>query len=269
MQMPPSPTDPEEAPGVRAVPVAEVRSNPFQPRTTFESAALDELAASIREHGMLQPVVVRKAAAGGYELVAGERRLRAAQRVGLETIPALLRPATDAEMQTLALVENLQREDLNAMEKARALRGMMRNLELRQEDVAERVGKARTTIANLLRLLDLPAQVQTLVEEGALGGAHARALLAAQGDARRIEIARVAAAKGLSVREVERLAKSGPTVGKRRIRAEDPYVRDLETRLQRALATDVRLKGKGKGGTIEIKYHDPDQLDGLLERLGA
>lgn len=252
---------------VRGIAIASIRPNPFQPRTAFGEGGLEELQASIAEHGVLQPIVVRSGGAGGYEVVAGERRLRASRNLGLETIPALVRSATDEDMQTLALVENLQREDLNAMEKARALRAMMRNLMLTQEDVASRVGKARTTIANLLRLLDLPEEIQAWVEEGRLTGAHARALLQAQGAQRRLDLARQAMAKGWSVREVERRAKAGPTVGKRRTRSEDPYVRDLEDRLRRALSTDVRLMPKGKGGRIEIRYHDADELDGLLELL--
>jgi ParB family chromosome partitioning protein len=218
---------------------------------------------------MIQPVVVRPTPDGRWELVAGERRVRAAQAVGLPTVPAIVRPATDEQMQTLALVENLQREDLNAMEKARALTAMMRNFGLTQEDVAKRVGKARATVANILRLLDLPPEVQQMVEDGRLSGAHARAVLQAQGDARRRDLARLAVERGLSVREVERRAQAGPTVGKRRTRPEDPYVRDLETRLQRALSTEVRLEPKGKGGRISIRYHDADELDRLLDALGA
>ncbi len=255
--------------GTRALPVGEIRRNPFQPRTAFAEEALDELASSIREHGVIQPVVVRPSPTGGWELIAGERRLRAAERIGLDRIPALVRRASDEEMQTLALVENLQREDLNAMEKARAMNAMLRNFGLTQEDVARRVGKARTTIANILRLLDLPSEIQAWVEEGRLSGAHARALLQAQGTERRLSLARLAVERGLSVREIERRARSGPTVGRRRARGEDPYLRDLETRLERSLSTQVRIRTQGKSGRIEVHYHDPDDLDRLLERLGA
>jgi ParB family chromosome partitioning protein len=253
---------------VRQIPLETIRANPFQPRRIFGEEGLAELCESIREHGLLQPVVVR-VAGEGFEIVAGERRLRAAKALGMKRIPALVRSASNEEMQTLALVENLQREDLNAMEKARALHAMMRNFVLTQEDVATRVGKARTTIANLLRLLDLPEEIQAWVEEGKLSGAHARAVLQAKGDGRRVELARQAVLQGWSVRELERRARSGPTVGRRRTRAEDPYVRDLEERLRRALSTDVRLRPRGKGGRIEIPYHDADELDRLLELLKA
>jgi ParB family chromosome partitioning protein len=250
------------------IPVGEIRSNPFQPRTTFSAESLEELEASIREHGILQPVVVRKAGAG-YELVAGERRLRAAEALGLDQIPAVVREASDEDMQTLALVENLQREDLNAMEKARALKAMMRNFGITQDEVATRVGKARTTVANLLRLLDLPPEVQEMVEAGLLSGAHARAILQAQGAKRRRDLAQLAVRRGLSVRELERLARAGPTIGKRRKAAPDPYLADLENRLRAALSCDVRMARSGKGGRIEIRYRDPDDLDRLLEMMGA
>ena len=254
--------------GVRQVRLSEIRPNPFQPRRTFHADGLEELCDSIREHGVLQPVVLRPAGEG-FELIAGERRYRAAGTVGLDRLPALVRQATDEEMQTLALVENLQREDLNAMEKSRALAAMMRNFALTQEEVAGRVGKARTTIANLLRLQDLPGDVQQWVEEGRLTGAHARAVLQAKGDGRRLELARQAIEHGWSVREVERRARAGAPVARRRTQREDPYLRDLEDRLRRALATDVRLRPKGKGGVLAIAYHDPDELDRLLELMQA
>lgn len=259
---------PEGGSSVRLVLLTDIRANPFQPRRVFDEEGLEELSASIREHGMLQPVVLRPVGRG-FELIAGERRYRAARSLGLERIPALVRKASDEEMQTLALVENLQREDLNAMEKSRGLSAMMRNFSLTQEDVAASVGKARTTIANLLRLQDLPVDVQQWVEEGRLSGAHARAVLQAKGDGRRIELARQAMEGGWSVREVERRARTGRTVGRRKVRPEDPYIRDLEDRLRRALATDVRLKPKGKGGVVEIAYHGPDELDRILEIVQA
>jgi ParB family chromosome partitioning protein len=172
-------------------------------------------------------------------------------------------------MQTLALVENIQREDLNAMEQARALRAMMANFRLTQDDVAARVGKARTTITNIVRLLDLPAEIQRLVEEAKLSGAHARACLAAKGDERRIALARVAAQEGLSVREVERRAAAGPTLAPRRANDRDPFLADLEDRIRKALSAPVSLRARGKGGTIEIRYHDAGELDRLLEKFGA
>jgi ParB family chromosome partitioning protein len=260
---------PADGEGVRTLPLTAIKPNPYQPRTAFDEAALRELSDSIRAHGVLQPIVVRRAL-GGYEVVAGERRLRAAKAAGLEIIPTLVREASDEEMQTLALVENLQREDLNAMEKARALRAMMSNLGLTQDQVASRVGKARPTIANILRLLELGPEIQRWVEEGRLSGAHARAVLLAKGPERRLLLAKLAVELGLSVREVERRAASegGGAAGKGGGRS-DPFLADLAKRLERALSTNVRLRPKGKGGKIEIRYHDAADLDRLLELLKA
>lgn len=265
----PPPTAGAPAAGIREVPVGDVRPNPYQPRKQFRPDELQDLVASIREVGILQPIVVRRGAVG-FELIAGERRLRAATEAGLAAIPALVRDATDEEMQLLALVENLQRVDLNAMEKARALKSLMRNLGLTQEDVATRVGKARTTIANLVRLLDLPEEVQVLVEEGRLAGAHARAVLGAKGRERRIQLAASAAKAGWSVREIERRAKADAKAPRARMSpapTEDIYLQDVAERMQRALGTRVRIRAKGSGGTIDIRYHDATELDRILEAL--
>jgi ParB family chromosome partitioning protein len=264
---PPPPPAPDAA---RRIPIAALRPNPYQPRTAFREEALGELKESIRLHGILQPIVVRRSPTG-FEVVAGERRLRAAQALGWLDVPAVVRDATDEEMQTLALVENLQREDLNALEQARSLRAMMANFGLTQEDVAQRVGKARTTIANIVRLLDLPPAVQKLVEEGALSGAHARAMLAVKGDERRILLARACVQEGLSVREVERRAAlgAGPAGGGGGGRKRDPFLADLEERLRRALSAEVSLAARGKGGEIRIRYRDPGELDRLLELFRA
>jgi ParB family chromosome partitioning protein len=264
----PSAALPAEQGPAKRIPVAAIRPNPFQPRTTFHEEALEDLKASIRSHGLIQPIVVRRSPTG-YEVLAGERRLRAAQALGLAEIPAVVRDATDEEMQTLALVENIQREDLNAMEQARALRAMMANFGLTQEHVAERVGKARTTIANVLRLLDLPVEVQRLVEEGKLAGAHARALLALKGDERRITLARACVQEGLSVREVERRAASAATPPGTRKAVTDPFVADLEDRIRKAIAAPVKIRAGRKGGTIEIRYADAGDLDRLLEMWKA
>lgn len=254
----------------RLLAVAGIKPNPFQPRTAFDEASLQELTDSVRAHGILQPIVVRRAL-GGYEVLAGERRLRAAKAAGLVELPAVVREATDEEMQTLALVENLQREDLNAMEKARALRAMMGNFGLTQDQVASRVGKARTTVANILRLLELPPEIQRWVEEGRLSGAHARALLLVKGMDRRLTLGRLAVELGLSVREIERRAggDGGAPAGARVSKATDPFVADVATRIQRALSANVRLVRRGKGGRIEIRYHDSADLDRLLGLLNV
>lgn len=260
-------TPSKEGASIRQIPVGEVRPNPYQPRLSFGDDDLDELKASIAEHGVLQPIVVRPAAVG-FELIAGERRLRATTALGHDAIPAIVRRAADEEMQTLALVENLQRVDLNAIEKARALKAMMRNFGLTQEEVAAKVGKARTSISNVVRLLDLPAVIQDLVSDGHLSGSQARAVLLAHGVERRIALAKRAVKQGLTVRQIERLAKA-ERAGEREPAEADPYVADLEGRLREALGTRVQLKTKGKGGSIVIGYHDANELDRLLETLGA
>lgn len=263
-----SPLPTEERTGLRHVHVSDVSPNPFQPRSEFSEDELLALQASIQEHGLLQPVVVRKAEVG-FELIAGERRLRASKALGLERIPAVLRHADDAEMQTLALVENLQRVDLNALEKAKALKAMMRNFGFTQQEVADKVGKARTSISNLVRLLDLPVVIQDMVAASALSGSQARALLLAAGTERRISLAEKAVKNGLTVRQIERLATMERRQASPGSETPDPYVRDLEERLRKALGTRVNLKTRGGGGSIEIRYHDASELDRLLEKLGA
>ncbi len=255
------------ATGVRELPVGDIRPNPFQPRSIFGEADLTDLMTSIGEHGLLQPVVVRRGGAG-FELIVGERRLRAVRALGWDRIPAVVRPAQDQEMQTLALVENLQRVDLNAIEKARSLKAMMRNFGLTQEEVAARVGKARTSISNLVRLLDLPGVIQDMISAGDLTGSQARAILLAHGAERRIALAQRAAREGLTVRKIEQLARAERR-GPRELEDEDPFIKDLEGRMREALGTRVRLAPRGQGGTITIGYHDAEELDRLLERFGA
>jgi len=255
------------AQSIRQIPVGEIRPNPYQPRLNFAADELAGLQASIAEHGVLQPVVVRPAAVG-FELIAGERRLRAVRALEYGAVPAIVRRASDEEMQTLALVENLQRVDLNAIEKARSLKAMMRNFGLTQEEVAVKVGKARTSISNLVRLLELPAVIQDLVSEGQLSGSQARALLLAHGVERRLALARRAVRQGLTVRQIEKLAKAERS-GLSEEREANPYVVDLETRLKESLGTTVRVKTRGKGGSIVIGYHDANELDRLLAALGA
>lgn len=251
------------------LPVEAIRANPYQPRRHFDPEALEELKASIQEHGLLQPIVVRKGPTGGYEIVAGERRFRASKLLGKTMVKAIVREVDDAGMQTLALVENLQRADLNPLEKARALKAMMSAQGLTQEGVAARVGKDRTTVANLLRLLELPEDVRVLLEEGRLTAGQAKAILQIPGDPKRIQAAHLAVEKGWSSREIERFARLTPGAKRRTAKPADPFLRDIEERLRRALSAAVRLRGRGKGGTIEIDYADPVQLDALLDRLGA
>lgn len=255
------------------LPVERIRPNPFQPRRTFDDAALQELAESIRRHGLLQPVVVRPTGAG-FELIAGERRWRAAAIARLASIPAVVRPSvTDAEMLELALVENVQRQDLDAIERALGFRQMMDKLGLTQEQVSERVGLRRSTVANHLRLLDLPDVVQSAIAKGLVSMGHARALLALPtADEQRRWMERVVR-DDLSVRQVEQLVRSvprpaAPKAPKRGKASDGAWITAIEERLRQRLGTKVTITPSpmpGFRGEIRIEYFGKDELERLLE----
>ncbi|MBN2565087.1 MAG: ParB/RepB/Spo0J family partition protein [Candidatus Eisenbacteria bacterium] len=254
---------------VRELAVDAIARNEEQPRTRFDEDTIRELANSIRSYGLVQPVVVREMPQGGYQLVAGERRLRAARMAGLERIPVLVRDVDETGALELALVENLQREDLSPIDEARGYVTLMELSEMSQSGVAERVGRDRSTVANAIRLLDLPQDVQELIGNRALSAGHGRALLSFGS----VEEARAGAKKavdrGLSVRELEAMAR-GKTKRKkaaRRKRSDDPVVRDWEERLQRALGTQVRIERLGREGTIRIEYYSDEDLERILELL--
>lgn len=267
----PGPSDAVPGSALREVRVEDVEPNPEQPRTTFDDATLGELAASIRAYGVLQPVVVRELGNGRYRLVVGERRWRAARVAGLERIPALVRATDDAGSIALALVENLQREDLNPIDEAHGYEALMEVTGVSQVDVAERVGKDRSTVANALRLLDLPGDVQDMLRTGRLSAGHGRALLALGTAEDRRRVAERAAARGLSVREVEALARGGSRRRKaaRPRRSDDPFVREWEERLQRVFGTLVRIERMGKEGSIRIEYYSDEDLERVLDLLTA
>lgn len=260
-----------EGVGIRELPVDAVRPNEEQPRTRFSEERLRELAASVATHGIVQPVVVRQLAGGGYELIAGERRLRAAKLAGLDTVPAIVRDVDETGALELALVENLQREDLNPIDEARGYEALMEVAGLAQADVGERVGKDRSTVANAMRLLDLDVDVQELLSTGVLSAGHGRALLAVRPAEEQRSLAKKAAAKGLSVREVEALARGATRRKKapRRRRTSDPVLREWEERLQRVLGTLVRIESLGSEGTIRIEYYSQEDLERILEFFAA
>ena len=263
---------PEDRASVRDVPVDRVAPNRFQPRLSFDPAKLDELVQSIREHGIVQPLIVRRAGADAFELVAGERRLRAAKEAGLATVPAIVREYDDESALEIALIENVQREDINAIEAARAYQRLGAEFGLTQEQIASRVGKARPTIANTLRLLTLPAEVQESVLRGEVTEAHARAVLQAAPHAQ-IPMWREIVRKRLSVREAERLGRRLSAASASRAAADrergprDPHVAAVEEALREALGTRVTVRLSGESGRIEIAFYSQDQLDGLLQRL--
>ena len=255
--------------------IEDVHPSPQQPRTVFDDARLDELAESIKTPGIIQPLIVRVRVGGGYELIAGERRWRAAQRAGLHEVPAVIRDVAPTQAFEMALVENLQREDLNPLEEAAGYERLVAEFGYTQETLAERVGKDRSTVANALRLLRLPESVRHLVAEGRLSMGHARALLGLDSAGSMERLARRTVAQDLSVRKVEELVRRERdgvrTVGRvssAARAAKSTSARDLGLRLSRALATRVEVVEGGPGrGHIAVHYHSLDQLDALLERL--
>lgn len=253
-------------------PIEELRPHSEQPRKSFNDASLQELADSIREKGVIQPLVVRKLA-DHYQIIAGERRWRAAQKAGLHEVPVVIQDVSEDWALEMALIENIQREDLNPIEESLAYRNLMQRFDLTQEEVAKRVGKERSTVANALRLLRLPESVQNDVIAGRLSMGHARALLSLESEERIMQVRSRVVAGGLSVRETEALVKKGgdavvARAGKTEKTA-DPEITHLATELQRVLGTQVRITPKGKGGRVEITYFAPGDLDRLLEMLGV
>ena len=265
--------EPDVAGGVIELSVSEIRPNPFQPRSSIDPASLEELRDSIRAHGVLQPVVVRRVGQH-YELVAGERRWRASQLAKKTRIPAILRDGVSNEdMLELALVENVQRQDLNPMDRARGYRQLMETLKITQGQVAEKVGLKRSTIANSLRLLELPAEVQEAVGEGLISQGHARALLGSSSSKAMLELLGTIVRKDLSVRDVERLVRETdreprvkkPSAGES---ANPSWARALEDRLRASLGTQVKLQGAEAGrGRILLEFYSRDELDRLCDQL--
>ena len=265
----------ENQPDARSVPVSAVHPNPFQPRREFNEEELADLAASIRENGLLQPIVVRPAGnrqgSDRWELVAGERRWRAVTRLGWKDVPALVRQVDDRTLLVLALVENLQRSELSAVEEAEGFQQLIDEFGLSQQDVADAVGRDRSTVANTLRLLQLPASVRRLLEEGKLTAGHARALLGVPDGRHMGELARRAAEEGWSVRDTEaRVRKDRPRKKKKEKGPnQDATERELEKELERALGTQVKLRrtrGSTKG-RIEVAFYGADDFERLFELL--
>ncbi len=259
------PAAPSGAP--RTLPVESLEPSPFQARSTPDQAALAELAASIKEHGILQPILVRPkpGTAGKFQILGGERRWRAAQQAKLHDVPVVIRDLDDRAAMAAGLVENLQREDLNALEEAEGYQRLMGEFGLKQESLGQAVGKSRSHVANTLRLLNLPPKVRDMLRGGTLSAGHARALLGAQDPER---LAALVAVKGLSVRPTEALAAAAPRdPAARRGAKPDADTAALERRLTERLGLKVGIKAAGKGGSLTISYRDLDQLDGLLRLL--
>jgi ParB family transcriptional regulator, chromosome partitioning protein len=263
----------DAAPNPTTLPIDVIHPNPMQPRVVFQPDRLEELATSIRANGIIQPLVVRRHH-GQYQLIAGERRWRAAKLAGLKEVPVVLQEVADPLLMELALIENIQREDLNAIETAHAYERLGREMGLSQEEIGRRTGKDRTSIANALRLLKLPTEVQLLVAEHRLSMGHARAVLGLPTADQQIEVAEKAAAQGLSVRQVEALVqdltsdRSRPSHKKEAVL--DPNVRAAVEELERALGTRVRIvELSEQRGRIEIEYYSQPELDRLFQQLTA
>lgn len=261
----------EKTAGIIELDINTVVPNEYQPRRVFKNDSLQELASSIREKGIIQPVIVRKITDNSYRLITGERRWRAAKLAGLTKLPAIVKDAAPAETLELALIENIQREDLNPLETAEAFQRLINDFNLTHDELSKKVGKDRATVTNYLRILKLPSEIKTWIAEGSLSMGHAKALLQMENARSQLDVARKIMQKGLSVRETETLSKklsSPETSGRRPSSWKDPQIASLEEKLRQGLGTKVRLVHKGKkGGKIEIEYYSLDELDRLLEIL--
>ncbi|MEQ1492300.1 MAG: ParB/RepB/Spo0J family partition protein [Terricaulis sp.] len=268
----PEPTQAAATDGPRGLPIELVQRNPQQPRKHFDEAELNDLSSSIKTHGVLQPILVRPIADGKYEIVAGERRWRAAQRAGLHTIPAVVREFNEVEVLEIAIVENVQRMDLNPIEEAQGFQALIDRFGRTQQEIADAVGKSRPHIANMLRLLQLPDDLQEMVRDGRLSSGHARAILTAP-DPR--GLAQRAISEGLNVRDIERLAqiakdeKHGPRVtpGGSSAEGKSADTRALEQSLSNALGLEVTISDKAGAGDVKISYKTLEQLDDVIRRL--
>ena len=260
---------PDRAEDIIAIDVDRIIPGEQQPRKVFKDTALKELAASIKEKGVLQPIIVSRTGDGTFRLIAGERRWRAASLAGLKKMPAMVKEVSSVDSLEIALIENIQREDLNPLEMAEAFHRLIRDFNLSQEELSVRVGKERATVANYLRLLKLPEEIKTFVNEGTLSMGHARAILSIEGRPGQVEAARRILHKGLSVREAEKLAKKSGAEGKKkaRVKKKDPQIESLQEKLIHSLGTKVRILHKGKRGKIEIEYYSLDELERLLDIL--
>ena len=254
------------------LPISKVEANVDQPRKYFDEGTLHELAESIREHGIIQPLVVRKLDSGYYQIIAGERRWRAARLVGLREIPCRIMSADDQMLTEIALIENLQREDLNPLEEAEGYKTLVETFGLTQEEVATRVGKSRPAVANALRLLSLGKDIKTLLEGGQLSAGHARALLKVRGREEQMTLAQKIIQEGLSVRQAERLSDKWGQEEKTPPAKPKPFVdytREVENRLTRSLGRKVKIVAGRKKGRLEIDYYDPDDLEIVINALDS
>lgn len=246
----------------------QIRPNRYQPRQKLDEATLEELKASIKHRGIIQPIIVRPIAHGIYELVAGERRWRAAQAIGIQDVPAIIKAISDQETLELSLIENLQRDELNPLEEARAFAKLIDEFGYTQEQLAEAIGRDRASIANTMRLLKLPEEIQNALSNGKISEGHAKALLSIEPSAKQLELFRQVVAQGFSVRQLEELIRRWQPKARRRPRVLDPQLQTIENELRRLLGTKVRLMSRTRGGRIIIEYFSSEDLTRIMQALG-
>ena len=261
-----------EKEGTVTLRLSEIEPNRSQPRKEFDDEALSELAESIAQHGILQPILVRPIFAGGYQIVAGERRWRAARMAGLMEVPVIIRDMDDAEFMQLALIENLQREDLTALEEAKGYKSLMDTHGFTQEEISKTVGKSRPSVANALRLLSLPEEVQQMMEEGLLTAGHGRTLLAFKNEEDLIKAAKKVAEEGISVRELEKMAKKANEMPEKQesekpAKAKNHYYEEVRLALNESLGRKVNVSGSKKKGVLTIEFYGEEDLKNLLAEL--
>jgi ParB family transcriptional regulator, chromosome partitioning protein len=250
------------------IPISKIKTNKYQPRLDFNEEKLKELTNSIKEKGVVQPILVRKSQ-NGYEIIAGERRLRAVKALGQETVPAIVKDVADVDMLELALIENIQREELNPMEEAHAFHKFMSDFSFTQDKIAQVLGKDRSTVANILRLLNLPGKIQNFLSQGAITTGHAKALLGLQVESSQLKVCDIIVEKGLSVRETENLISRKAQTSRKVDQKKDPQISDMETSLRQALGTQVKITHGKKRGKIQIEYYSANDLNRITDLILA
>jgi ParB family chromosome partitioning protein len=265
---PPPPPASQQGSGLAMVPIEQISPNPLQPRKTFNDASIEELARSVREHGIIQPLVVTKIGDNKYRLIAGERRFRAAQKAELKSVPVVIKETmADGDVLQVALIENIQREDLNPIEEAYAYHQLHEEFQLTQEEISKRVGKERSTVANFLRLMKLPDSVKKLLASGQLSMGHARAILAVDTPKKQEQLAERVVRRNLNVRQTEMLAAEKSPKAEQPEKEKDVFTRDAEERLAKTLRSRVEIDRKRRGGVIHIRFGSEDELIRLVEEL--
>ena len=262
------PAAPSGGDGLAMIPIDQISPNPYQPRKTFNETSIEELARSVRENGIVQPLVVTKIGDNKYRLIAGERRFRAAQKAGLNAVPAVVKERmADSDVLQIALIENIQREDLNPIEEAYAYHQLHEDFNLTQEEISKRVGKERSTVANFLRLIKLPDSVKKLLASGQLSMGHARAILAVDSAKKQEQLAERVVKRNLNVRQTEMLAAESSPKSEQPEKEKDVFTRDAEERLAKTLRSKVEIDRKRRGGVIHIRFGSEDELIRLVEEL--